>query len=99
MNTILKIVKTSFHRAKNVKIELSLFRKYTNFKNYNAISAIFTSRALCPSLKKPVSEFNEIEQRLKSPKNRFQLSAGLNLEKLNTILSGTNYIWAAAQIL
>ena len=39
-----------------------------------------------------MSEFNEIEQRLKSAQNRFQLSAGLNLEKLNTILSGTNYI-------
>ena len=32
-----------------------------------------------------VSEFNE-----------FQLSAGLNLEKLNTIFSGTNHVWAAA---
>ena len=29
---------------------------------------------------------------LKPPKNRFQLSAGLNLETLNTILSGTNHI-------
>jgi len=40
-----------------------------------------------------VSEFNEFKPRLKSPKTRFQLSAGLNLEKLNTILSGTNYIF------
>ena len=29
------------------------------------------------------------------PKNRFQLSAGINLETLNTILSGTNHIGAA----
>ena len=43
-----------------------------------------------------VSEFIEFEPRLKSAKNRFQLSANLNLEKLNTILSGTNHIWAAA---
>ena len=43
-----------------------------------------------------VSEFNEFKPRLKSPKNRFQLNAGLNLEKLNTILSETNHIWAAA---
>ena len=43
-----------------------------------------------------VSEFNEFEPRLKSAKNRFQLSAGLNLEILNTILSETNHIWAAA---
>ena len=40
----------------------------------------------------PVSEFNEFEPRLKSAKNRFQLSAGLNLETLNTILSETNDI-------
>ena len=36
-----------------------------------------------------MSEFNELT-RLKSAKNRFQLSAGLNLEKLNTIYSGIN---------
>ena len=50
-------------------------------------------------IKCTLSEFNEIKPRLKSPQTRFQLSAGLNLEKLNTILSGTNHIWAAAQIL
>ena len=32
-----------------------------------------------------VTEINKFKSRLKSPKNRFQLSAGLNLEKLNTI--------------
>ena len=40
----------------------------------------------------PESEFNEFEQRLKSSKNRSQLSAGLNFETLNIILSGTNHI-------
>jgi len=38
------------------------------------------------------SELNEFKAHLKSAKNRFQLSAGLNLEILNTILSGTNHI-------
>ena len=38
------------------------------------------------------SEFNEFEPRLKSPNNRFQFSAGLNLETLNRILSETNPI-------
>ena len=38
------------------------------------------------------SEFNELEPRLKSAKNQFQMSAGLNLETLNTILSGTNHV-------
>ena len=47
---------------------------------------------------KPESEFNEFKPRLKSAKNRFQMSAGLNLETLNTILSGTNHIRAASQI-
>ena len=45
---------------------------------------------------KSVSEFNDLKPSLKSAKNRFQLSAGLNLEKLNTILSEINHIWAAA---
>ena len=40
-----------------------------------------------------VSEFNEFEPRLKSAKNRFQLS-----EKFNKILSETNHIWAAAYL-
>ena len=37
-----------------------------------------------------MSEFNEFKRRPKSPENRFQLGAGLNLEKFNTNLSGTN---------
>ena len=43
-------------------------------------------------LNSPESEFNEFEPGLKSAKNWFQLSAGLNLETLNTILRGTNLI-------
>ena len=42
--------------------------------------------------REPLSEFNEFEPRLKSAKNRSQLSAGLNLENLNTIINGTNNI-------
>ena len=40
----------------------------------------------------PESELNEFTPRLKSAKTPFQLSAGLNPEKLNTILSVTNHI-------
>ena len=36
---------------------------------------------------------------IKAAKNRYKLSASLNFKTLNTILSGTNHIWAAAQIL
>ena len=37
-------------------------------------------------------EFKEFEPRFKSAKIRFKLSAGLNLETFDTILSGTNHI-------
>ena len=37
-------------------------------------------------------EFKELEPRFKSSKTRFKLSAGLNLEEFDTILSGTNHI-------
>ena len=46
-----------------------------------------------------MSELNEFKPRFISTKNRFQLSVGLNFEAMNTILSGTNHIWAATQIL
>ena len=37
-------------------------------------------------------EFREFGPRFKSAKTRFKLSAGLNLETVDTILSGTNHI-------
>ena len=40
----------------------------------------------------PEMEFKEFEPRFKSAKTRFKLSAGLNLETFDTILSGTNHI-------
>ena len=43
-------------------------------------------------------EFKEFDPRFKSAKIRFKLSAGLNLEKFDTNLSGTNHIEAAAYI-
>ena len=49
-------------------------------------------------LKSSESEFNEFEPRLKSAKNRFQLSAGLDLKKITTVLSGINHIWSTAYI-
>jgi len=41
-------------------------------------------------------EFKEFELRFKSAKTRFKLSAGLNLDTFDTILSGNNHIEAAA---
>ena len=40
----------------------------------------------------PEMEFKEFEPRFKSAKTRFKLSAGINLETFDTILSGTNHI-------
>ena len=40
-------------------------------------------------------EFKEFEPQFKSAKPRFNLSAGINLETFDTILSGTNHILAA----
>ena len=40
-------------------------------------------------------EFKEFEPRFKSAKTRFKLSASLNLETFDTILSGTNHIKTA----
>ena len=37
-------------------------------------------------------EFKEFEPRFKSAKTRFKLSAGLNLETFDTLLSGINHI-------
>ena len=37
-------------------------------------------------------EFKESEPRSKSAKSRFKLSAGLNLQTFDTILSGTNHL-------
>ena len=39
----------------------------------------------------PEMEFKEFEPRFKSAETRFKLSAGLNLETFNTMLSGTNH--------
>ena len=43
-------------------------------------------------LKRPEMEFKEFEPWFKSEKTRFKLSAGLNLETFDTILSGANHI-------
>jgi len=61
---------------------------------HQVVSATFHD--LPPPPQEPVSKFNEFKPCLKSPKNWFQLSAGLTLEKLNTILSWTNLIWVPA---
>ena len=57
-------------------------------KNSNIVKLLYRHRKTMS----PESELNEFEPRLKSASKRFKLSAGLNPEKLITILSGTNHI-------
>ena len=44
------------------------------------------------------SEFNEFEPRLKSAKTLVSIERRLKSWTLNTILSGTNYIWVASEV-
>ena len=53
---------------------------------------MFKHLGLENSNKKPEMEFKEFEPRFKSAKIRFKLSAGINLETFDTLLSGTNHI-------
>ena len=50
------------------------------------------SNILIPISLQPKMEFKEFEPWFKSAKPRYKLSAGLNLETFDTILSGTNHI-------
>ena len=78
-------------KRKNFKFNLSDFDKIK--QNIFNISLV---RWEIKKLKCPEMEFKEIEPRFKSAKTRFKLSAGLNFETFDTILSGTNHILAAA---
>ena len=71
-----------------ISFENSICKDYITEKTYNALKL----NTIPIVLGKPESEFNQIEPRLKTTKKRYQLSAGLNLETLNTILSGTDRI-------
>ena len=57
-----------------------LYKSIQNTHNWNFLET------------KSKTEVNEFELCLKPAKNRFQLSARLSLETLNSILSGTNHI-------
>ena len=76
----------SLHYFWQYKVERILLSRFRNIR----IKSLLQTQI--PISLQPVSEFNEFKPRLQSPKNRFKLSAGLKLEKLNTILSGTNHI-------
>ena len=63
---------------------LKLQYRKTNIKTIYQAGYIITSQF--------EMEFKEFEPRFKSAKPRFELSAGINLETFDTILSGTNLI-------
>ena len=58
--------------------------------NYYVIFEMLPQTWIFSALK-PEMEFKEFKPRFKSAKTRFKLSAGLNLETFDTILSGTNH--------
>ena len=58
----------------------------------HAFFILLDSRGKPNPKEQPEMEFKEFEPRFKSAKTRFKLSAGLNLETFDTILSGTNHI-------
>ena len=68
-------------------IREKIFIKYQNIRLH-----IKGFRLLNRSLIRSEMEYKEFKPRLKSAKTRFKLSAGLNLETFDTILSGTNHI-------
>jgi len=51
----------------------------------------FIWKSFSITIKQYEAEFKEFEPRFKSAKTRFKLSAGLNLETFDTILSGANH--------
>jgi len=62
-------------------------------KEQNKLNVCFDDfKTNSSSFRKSETEFNDFESRLKSAKNYIYLSAGLNLETLNTIFIGTNHI-------
>ncbi len=61
-------------------------------QNIRIIISDFEASVKSSFIKTSEMEFKEFGPRFKSAKNRFKLSAGLNLETFDTILSGTNHI-------
>ena len=54
------------------------------FKGFESLKFLKLNLLISISLQ-PEAEFKKFEPRLKSPKTRFKLSAGLNLETFDTI--------------
>ena len=66
--------------------------KLEKLKVYTISLERYRNRKFAFMKKKAEMQFKEFEPRFKSAKTRFKLSAGLNLETFDTILSGTNQI-------
>ena len=91
--TIAKFVNKSLRHYFKSNTPCKLYLQIDIFKEYKVVIKSFVGSVQFVFLPEtPESEFNAFEPHLKSAKNRFQLSAGLNLEKSNTTLSGTNHI-------
>ena len=68
-----------------------LFTFFVIFKTYMKRTDCYTETQFFLT-EKTEMEFKEFEPRFKSAKTRFKLSAGINLETFDPILSGPNHI-------
>ena len=66
---------------------MNAYIPHVNSKPYSALE-----RSNKFQYKWPEAEFKEFKPRLKSAKTRFKLSAGLNFETFDTILTWINHI-------
>ena len=87
------------HRRTIVEFVTSRVGNFCYFQSWKLLllpelETFVTSRVgnFCVQYSLSEMEFKEFEPRFKSAKTRFKLSAGLNLETFDTILSGTNHI-------
>ena len=69
----------------------ALENHYKMINEFKGVPGVLPEK-LAEGMQVPEMEFKEFEPWFKSAKTRFKLSAGLNLETFDTILSGTNHI-------
>ena len=77
------------NKQEQKKLYIELDQLYHALANILIIGLFYVSDSI---FNRPEMEFKEFEPRFKSAKPRFKLSAGINLESFDTILSGTNHI-------
>ena len=95
-NICMPILGSDFLRHNHLLVDVAGSRLLNSWNLYLAVSSSSCQQQLrslhTSQISGPEMEFKEFEPRFKSAKTRFRLSAGLNLETFDTLLSGTNHI-------